>query len=72
MFSFIDRRLPQSLAARKRLGLVLLALMCAVWGTTFPILKTLTGSLGALDITLLRYGGAGLFLLFFGGRHHAG
>ena len=67
MFSFIDRRLPQSLAARKRLGLVLLALMCAVWGTTFPILKTLTGILGALDITLLRYGGAGVFLLFLVG-----
>ena len=67
MFSFIERQIPQNLAVRKRLGVILLALMCAIWGTTFPILKTLTVSLGALDITLLRYGGAGVFLLFLVG-----
>ncbi len=47
------------------LAVAVLVLMCAIWGSTFALLKTLTGSLSALDITLLRYGGAGLLLLCF-------
>lgn len=50
---------------RRQWAVVVLVLMCAIWGSTFALLKTLTGSLSALDITLLRYGGAGLLLLCF-------
>lgn len=48
---------------RQRLGSLLLLAMCMIWGSTFPALKLLTVQLSALDITLLRYGGAGLLLL---------
>ena len=50
---------------RQMLASVVLVLMCAIWGSTFALLKTLTANLSALDITLLRYGGAGLLLLCF-------
>ena len=50
---------------RQMLASAVLVLMCAIWGSTFALLKTLTNSLSALDITLLRYGGAGLLLLCF-------
>ena len=50
---------------RQMLASAVLVLMCAIWGSTFALLKTLTASLSALDITLLRYGGAGLLLLCF-------
>ena len=50
---------------RQMLASAVLVLMCAIWGSTFALLKTLTANLSALDITLLRYGGAGLLLLCF-------
>lgn len=58
---------PSSPAQQRQraLAVAVLVLMCAIWGSTFALLKTLTGSLSALDITLLRYGGAGLLLLGF-------
>ncbi len=58
---------PSSPAQQRQraLAVAVLVLMCAIWGSTFALLKTLTGSLSALDITLLRYGGAGLLLLCF-------
>ena len=52
-------------ARQHHLAIIALVLMCAIWGSTFALLKTLTNSLSALDITLLRYGGAGLLLLCF-------
>ncbi len=45
------------------LAAMVLVLMCAIWGSTFPLLKGLTEHLSALEMTLLRYGGAGLLLL---------
>lgn len=47
------------------LALATLVLVCVIWGSTFPVLKDLTAELSALDLTLLRYGGAGLCLLPF-------
>ena len=52
-------------ARQHHLAIIALVLMCAIWGSTFALQKTLTNSLSALDITLLRYGGAGLLLLCF-------
>jgi drug/metabolite transporter (DMT)-like permease len=50
---------------QQQIAIAVLVLMCAIWGSTFALLKTLTLSLSALEITLLRYGGAGLILLLF-------
>lgn len=45
------------------LGLLALLLITAVWGTTFPAMKQLTGELSALQIIGLRFGMAALVLL---------
>ena len=62
--AFLDGIL-QHPGRRQQLAALVLVLMCAIWGSTFPLLKVLTGHLSALDITLLRYGGAGLLLLLW-------
>lgn len=53
----------QNAQYRQKLAVLVLVAMCAIWGSTFALLKDLSTSLSALDITLLRYGGAGLLLL---------
>ncbi len=39
----------------RRLGLAALMLVTVVWGTTFPVMKQISGQFGALEIILLRF-----------------
>lgn len=47
----------------RRLGLAALLLVTLVWGTTFPVMKQISGQFGALEIILLRFAIASLVLL---------
>ena len=47
----------------RRLGLAALVAVTVVWGTTFPVMKQISGQFGALEIILLRFIIASVVLL---------
>ncbi len=50
-------------ARARRLGLAALMAVTVVWGTTFPVMKQISGEFGALEIILLRFIIASVVLL---------